>query len=86
MTKKTELIPGQNLGFTPEELEAENQRLVKEKLKIIEDLNKIKYPLSVTVFAQNQTWTIRNLAFWKAMADRDEKIVEFMEKYLTEQK
>lgn len=87
MTKVTEQpIPGQNLGFTPEELEAEHVKIVKEKQKIIADLNKISYPLSVTVFSHGKSWTIRNIAFWKAMQEKDEKVVEFMETYLTESK
>ena len=81
-----QLIPGQAMGFTPEELEAETQRIVKEKLEIIKQLNAIKYPLNATVFGQNQSWTIRNKAFWVAMSDKDEKVIEFMEKYLSSEK
>lgn len=87
MAEKKMPIPGQPKGPpSPEELKAEQVRVVEEKKKIIQDLNKIKYPLSTTVFTHGQTWTIRNTAFWKAMQKRDEDIVEFMEKYLTDNK
>lgn len=80
-------VMGQKVGeMSPEELKAEQQRTVEEKKKIINDLNKIKYPLSVTVFSHHGTWTIRNKEFWKAMQKRDDQIVDFMEKYLTERK
>lgn len=80
-------IPGTPIGeMTPEELKAEQQRIVDEKLKIIKDLNSINYPISATVFTHHSTWTIRNIAFWNAMKNRDEKTIEFMEKYLTDNK
>lgn len=81
MEKKQE-IPGQDEKFTPEEIKSIREKEVKENIKLISDLNKIKVPLSVTVFKGNRTWSIRNIAFWKAMNDRDDKVVEFMEKYL----
>ena len=87
MTKQTEqVVPGQPLGFTPEELEAENQRITKEKKRIIGELNKIKVPLNVQVLSHHGSWSIRNIAFWEAIKQRDELVIEHMEKYLTEKK
>lgn len=87
MTKAEKMpIPGIPQGFTEEELLAERQRVAEEKKKIIEDLNKIKFPLSVTVFAHNQPWTIRNIEFWKQLEKRDKDMYEFMVNYLIEQK
>lgn len=80
--EKKQKLPGQDEKFTPEELKTIREKEVKENLKLIEDLNKIKVPLSVTVFKGNQSWSIRNIAFWKAMNDRDDKVIEFMEKFL----
>lgn len=73
-------------GFTEEDLKAERLRIVEEKKKIIADLNKIQYPLNVTVFTHGAAWTVRNVAFWKAMQKRDEDVLDFMEKYLSENK
>lgn len=87
MAEKKMPIPGQNVGEpTEEELKNEMQRIVEEKRSIIADLNKIKYPLSATLFTHNGTWTIRNVAFWKALNKRDEDIIKFMEQYLIEKK
>lgn len=88
MTKKTDQpIPGQTIGeFTPEEIKAEQKRQIEQKKKIIAQLNEIKHPLNATIFDQGGAWTIRNTAFWIAMQKRDEDVIEFMEKYLTEKK
>ena len=69
-----------------EEMLSNQQKLVEEKKKIISDLNKIKVPISATVFSHNGAWTIRNIEFWKQFKKRDEEIVEWMEKFLTESK
>lgn len=82
-----ELLQGTPIEeYTPEQLKAEKQRIATEKLQIIADLNKIKTPLSVTVFGQTQTWSIRNVAFWRAMAAKDTEVTKFMEQYLLENK
>jgi len=72
--------------FTEEELKNAQEKITAEKLKIIKDLNKIKYPLSVTVFSHHGTWTIRNETFWQQLKKRDETMIDFMEKFLTEKK
>lgn len=72
--------------WTPEEIKAEEQRIAQQKRSIIRDLNKINYPISATVFTHNRTWTIRNISFWQHMNKRDEEILDFMEKYITEEK
>jgi len=75
----------QKLGkFTPEELKAEEERIIIEKRSIIRDLNKINHPISATVFTHGRTWTIRNISFWQAMNKRDEEKKDFMEKYIKE--
>lgn len=87
MAEQKQPIPGQKVGEpTLEELKANELKMVQEKKRIIDDLNKIAYPLSVTVFSHQQTWTIRNIAFWKAMQKRDTDITEFMEQYLQEKR
>lgn len=68
--------------FREEDLKAIKRKEVEENKRIIQDLNKIKYPLQVTVFKGSRPWTIRNIAFWEAIRDKDEKVLEFMEKYL----
>lgn len=67
--------------FKPEDLKAEQERIAIEKRSIIRDLNKIKHPISATIFTHGKTWTIRNIAFWQAMNKRDDEIVNFMETY-----
>lgn len=87
MTKEKQFIPGvPTEDFTPEQLKAENAKLLQQKLDIIKQLNEIHYPLNATIFAQGQPWTIRNKSFWEAMQKRDDDVMEFMEKYLTEKK
>lgn len=82
-----EPIPGKPVGqFTPEQLKAEQVREVEQKRSIIRDLNKINYPISAQVFTHSRTWTIRNMAFWQAMNKRDEEIIDFMEKYIKDEK
>lgn len=84
MTKKIEqAIPGHPVGeFKEEQLKSVREKEIKENLKLIEDLNKIKVPLSVTVFKGGSSWSIRNIAFWQAMKDRDEQVIKFMYDYL----
>lgn len=72
--------------MTEEQLENERQRIVKEKMQIIGDLNKIKYPINATVFTHGSTWTIRNKSFWESMKRSDESVLEFMQNYLQERK
>lgn len=84
--KKQSVITKEVGDFQEEELKATEQRIVEEKLQLIADLNKIKVPLSVQVFSHHGSWSIRNKAFWQAMNGRDDKVMEFMEKYLTEKK
>ena len=82
-----DLIPGQFEGeFTEEKLLAENQRIAKDKKRLIGEFNKINTPLMVTVYDHGKPWTIRNKAFWKALQQRDDIMTEFMEKYLSEAK
>jgi hypothetical protein len=69
-----------------EEIKANHVKEVEEKLKIIKELNSIKYPISATVFTHGKSWTIRNESFWKSMQSRDGMLLEFMEKYLIEEK
>lgn len=87
MTEKKMPIPGQKVGPpTEEELKAERQRAIDEKLKIIKDLNSIAFPISATVFTHGQTWTIRNKAFWKQLQGKDDHVQKFLLDYLSEQK
>jgi hypothetical protein len=78
--------PGSTLGFSEEELKAERDRIAAAKRKVIADINKINVPISYTVYDHNGTWSMRNVAFWRAIQQKDEKVVEFLEKYLTENK
>ena len=83
--EKEEKLDGIPTGpFTEEELKAEKERIAQEKIKIISDLNKIKYPINATVFTHGQSWTVRNEAFWKAMQQKDEDLLKFMHNYLSE--
>ena len=68
---------------TPEEIKANQEKVVEEKKQIIADLNKIKYPLNVTVLSHHGPWTIRNTTFWEMLKKRDKDVVEYMEKFLT---
>lgn len=86
MAKQDEKIPGIPEGPpTEDELRAVAERTAEEKLRIINDLNKISYPINATVYTHNASWTIRNKAFWKAFEQKDKEVVEFMNKYLTQQ-
>lgn len=69
-----------------EDLKSNQEKIVIEKRKIIADINKIKYPLNVTVFSHDRPWSIRNVEFWNQFKKRDDQIIEFMEKYLKEEK
>lgn len=82
-----EVLDTVNVGkFTEEELKAQHEKIAQEKRSIMQDLNKIKYPLNVTVFTHGQSWSFRNKAFWDAMQKRDDEVLEFMETYLNEKK
>lgn len=80
---KDKTLQGNPQGqFNPEELKAEQERIRQEKLQIISDLNKIKYPLNVTVMAHGKSWTIRNKSFWDALKQNDDEVVAFLENYI----
>lgn len=80
-------IPGQPIEeMTPEQLKAEQVRVAEEKRRIIRLLNQIKHPINATVFYGPGPWTIRNTAFWQMMQKHDDSVVEFMDKFLTENK
>jgi len=83
MVKET-TVPGEPMQMSQEELQANKQKTVTEKLKIIDDLNKMNVPVSATVFSHGQPWSIRNKAFWKELQGRDESIIKFMQQYLTD--
>lgn len=72
--------------FTPEELKALRVKETEEKLAIMEILNSISVPVQATVYTHSASWNIRNKAFWESFKQKDEQILEFMEKFLTEQK
>lgn len=87
MEKEQKVLGTTPIGeFTEEELKAERKRIVEEKISIIRDLNKIRYPLQVTVFAHGKPWSIRNEEFWKVFKKGDEDVMDFMLRYLMEEK
>jgi len=81
MEKKTE-----TKEVISDELKSIAQKGIDEKLEIVANLNKIAYPLSVTVFSHGGPWTIRNIAFWKELQKGDENMLKFMTEFLTESK
>jgi hypothetical protein len=78
-------IPGVPVEASEEQLKAEKQRMVDERLKIIDQLNQIKLPLQVTVFSPQGPWTIRNVEFWKFLQQKDEQVTKYMEEYLAKE-
>lgn len=88
MSKKTidETVPGIPTEMTEEELIANREKTVREKKYIINQINDISVPASVTIFSHGGPWTFRNVAFWEIFKKGDEDIVDFIEKFLSEKK
>jgi len=74
--------PGEDLKFQEQELKAEKVRVVERNKEIVKILNTIGEPVMATIYTAEGRWSIRNIAFWKAMEKKDNGVVEYMEKYL----
>jgi hypothetical protein len=73
--------------MTPEQkLKSNQEKIILERRRIIEELNKINVPINASIISGDQTWSVRNIAFWRALKKRDDLVVEFIDKYLTEKK
>jgi hypothetical protein len=68
--------------FDEEAIKAERQRIIDEKMKIINEINSIKHPIAVTVFDHGRPWTFRNKAFHKMIMKSDDEMVKFFTEYL----
>lgn len=85
MVKKVELtdVVGIPEGdFRDEQLEAIKERQAKEKLRIMEDLDKIPYPLMVTCIIDPKPFDYRNAAFWKQFEEKDRTVRELLNDYV----
>lgn len=57
--------------FTEQELLAQNVKNAQQALKVMQDLDKIKTPLEVTIYMAGNKSTYRNDAFRKMISDMD---------------
>jgi hypothetical protein len=79
MPKLKDLIPGKNV----DKQEAIDMRSQMEKdailkREICEAMNKFDEPISFTVHQRTGNWTMRNIAFWKALHDKDQDVIDYL--------
>ncbi len=77
-----ETIKGNNTVNEKVELESINEIQAKEKLRVMDELDKIPYPIMCTVIMEPAPFEYRNLQFWKAFEQRDKKVREALTTYL----
>lgn len=77
---------GQNVEHKEEELQSIQQRQTEYKLKVMDDLDKIKVPIMCTVILPDSAFEYRNEYFWKAFQEKDKTIKLKLTEYLNSKK
>lgn len=80
-TKKMPIL-GQTVEETAEQLQSNQQKDAEAKLKVMDDLDKIKVPIMCTVIMDPQPFEYRNREFWMAFQKHDEKVREHLTNFL----
>jgi len=85
---KTEEQPiiGQNEKYTEEEISSFQEDQAKAKIRIMDDLDKIRVPIMCTVILDPAPFEYRNAEFWKALKDKDNVVREILSQWLTNSK
>lgn len=61
-----------------EDLKSRAERRRIEVNKVAEHLNAIEIPLTATMYSEGMKYSLRNIAFWKALKKADEKFIELI--------
>lgn len=83
MTKTDYPILGKVTSEDEEKIKSINEKQAERKIQVMNDLDKIKEPLMVTVLMGPDIWEYRNLAFWKALERKDRTVREMLRDYIT---
>lgn len=68
------------LNESTEQLKSNSERKAEEINKAVDILNEIKIPANCTFYSHGMVWSIRNIAFWESLKNRDKEFLELINK------
>ncbi len=57
-------------------MEANRDKEIRDIKKIVKQLNDIHYPINATVYSHGKQWSMRNIAFWESLKEREAGLLE----------
>jgi hypothetical protein len=79
MPRLKDLVNGKNVSKEEaKDLRKQHEIDAQRKREICEIINQIDEPISFTVHQATGNWTMRNIAFWKKLRDKDEQVTEYI--------
>lgn len=60
------------------DLKANHEKKREEINKAADILNEIKLPANCTFYSHGMVWSIRNIAFWESLKQRDEEFMKLI--------
>lgn len=66
------------------DLRSQMEQDAELKRKICEAMNQFDEPISFTIHQRTGNWTMRNIAFWKKLNEKDQDIIDYLTEILAE--